>query len=529
MTSSEERVRALWELAGLEPPADEARAIAGDHPKLRTQADALRRAVVEGLDVDGSIPTAFGEPAELGPQPSGPTAPTIQDTAAALRAGTTSAVELTTEVFARISRFGAALGAYVDTYRETALAAAERADRELASGTHLGPLHGIPLAVKDMIATAEGPTRANSLVPPPGWTYEGDAAVVARLRQAGAIIVGKATTSEYAVGPYDPTKGFLRPRNAWDPERFAGSSSSGTAVAVAAGLALGGLGTDSGGSIRHPAALNGVTGLKPTYGQVSTAGVVPLAPTLDTVGPIARSAWDCAVLLQAMTGDAGVLTALDGSARDLRIGVPKRYFFDSANVSGPVKAAVEAAISVLSAAGATVTEVDLPNADMAKMANHIVLLSEGFAHHQRSLIDHWPEYGKPLRALFARGATFTAADYVNARRMAGVFGEVAAYALRDCDVLITPTLPTGAARLDETDPTGMHGWASAMFTPQWNLTGLPSCAVPIGFDHNHMPLSMQLIAPHHAEPTLLRTADAYQQLTSFHLLTPPERPATVSS
>ncbi|MDX2968154.1 amidase [Kribbella solani] len=536
MTSSEERVRALWELAGLAPPAEEACAIAADHEKLRAQADALRQAVAEGIAVDASVPMHFPDPTDPAPTPpSGRIAPTIRDTAVAMRAGTTSAVELTTEMFARIERFGSVLGAFADTYREAALTAAERADQELASGTYRGPLHGIPLVIKDLIATAEGPTRANSLVPPPGWTYEGDAPVIARLRQAGAIIVGKATTSEYAVGPYDPTKGFPRPRNAWDPRRFAGSSSSGTAIAVAAGLALGGLGTDSGGSIRHPAALNGVTGLKPTFGQVPTTGVIPLAPTLDTVGPIARSAWDCAALLQAMTGEppdgrsgsehrqsASSMANLDGSAKDIRIGIPTGYFFDAANVSEPVRIAVEAAIATLRAAGATVTEVDLPNADMAKMANHIVLLSEGFAYHHRSLADHWSDYGKPLRGLLARGATFTAADYVRARQLAEIFKQTATHALQDCDVLLTPTLPAGAPLLDELDPTGTNGWASAMFTPQWNLTGLPACAVPIGFDPNSMPLSMQLITHPHQDPTILRTADAYQQLTSFHLMSPPQ-------
>ncbi|GAA4383026.1 hypothetical protein GCM10023088_49370 [Actinomadura verrucosospora] len=302
MTSAEQRVRILFDIAGLEMSTEEIATMARDYPTMRHQADELHRTCADGIARDTSTPSAFKavDPVDsAGPRT---TAPTIRDLASLLRDGTTSAVELTGNVFARIDRLDTDLGAYVGTFRDAALEAADRMDRDLAAGRDRGPLHGIPLAIKDVIATIEGPTRANSLVVPRQWRGDGDATVVVRLRDAGAIVVGKATTNEFALGPNDPASGFPMPRNSWAADRYAGGSSSGTAIAVASSLALGGVGTDTAGSIRHPAALNGVTGLKTTRGRVPTTGTMPLSPSLDTVGPVARSAWDCALLLQTIAG-----------------------------------------------------------------------------------------------------------------------------------------------------------------------------------------------------------------------------------
>ncbi len=532
MTSDEQRVRILFDVVGLEVTDEELTSIANDYPTLRHQADELHRTAADGIAREVSAPKTYRAAVPTDPPARGAAAETIQATARKLRDGMISAAGLIAEVFARIDRLDGELGAYASTFRDAAFEAAERADRELAAGHDRGPLHGIPLAVKDVIATVEGPTRASSLVVPARWQGDRDANVVARLRNAGAILVGKATTSEFALGLNDPAKGFRMPRNAWAADRFAGGSSSGTAVAVASGLALGGLGSDTSGSIRHPAALNGVTGLKVTFGRVSTTGLLPLAPTLDTIGPVARSAWDCALLLQVMAGhDPGdgrssrrpvpnYPDALDGSPRGLRIGLPKGYFFDAGNVAEPVTVAVTAAVSALREAGATVSEVSLPNADMAKFANTIVLLSEAFAYHRDDLVARWADYGSNVRGLLARGALFGAADYVQAKNIATAFRREVSEAMRDCDVLIVPTMPTGARLLDETDPTMMDRWSSASFTPQWNLTGLPVCAVPVGFDGVGMPVSMQIVGKPFAEATVLRVADAYQRLTDFHLATP---------
>ncbi|MGC0417717.1 amidase [Embleya sp. AB8] len=531
-TSAERHVRALFDAVGLAVPDDELTSIAGDYPTLRHQADELHRTATDGIPRAVSAPKTYRALAPTAPPAHRATAETIRSTARKLRDGTISATELTTDIFARIDRLDGELGAYVSTFRDAALEAADRADRELRAGHDRGPLHGIPLAIKDVIATIEGPTRANSVVVPSRWQGNRDATVVARLRDAGAIPVGKATTHEFALASNDPANGFPTSRNAWATDRFAGGSSSGTAVAVASGLAVAGLGTDTTGSIRHPAALNGVTGLKVTFGRVSTAGMMPLAPSLDTVGPVARSAWDCAQLLQVMAGhdpsDARssrqpvphYLDALNGSVRGLRIGWPKGYFFDPGNVAEPVTAAVTAAISVLREAGATVSEVRLPSADMAKFAGTVVVLSEAFAQHRDDLVARWADYGGNVRGLLARGALFGAADYFQARNIAAVFRREVFEAMRDCDVLILPTMPTGARLLDETDPTMMDRWSSASFTPQWNLTEVPVCAVPVGFDGGGMPVSMQVVGKPFDEATVLRVADAYQRSTDFHLAAP---------
>ncbi|WP_329521895.1 amidase [Spirillospora sp. NBC_01491] len=536
MTSAEQRVRTLLDIAGLTMSADEVTSNVRDYETLRHQADELHRTVADGVARDTSTPSAFTSVDAADPPGPRATARTIQDIAPLLRDGTTSAVELMNGVLARIDRLDARLGAYVSTFRDAALEAAARADRELAAGRDRGPLHGIPLAIKDVIATVEGPTRANSLVVPRQWRDDGDATAVARLRDAGAIVVGKTTTNEFALGLNDPATGFPMPRNAWDTDRYAGGSSSGTAIAVASGLALGGLGTDTAGSIRHPAALNGVTGLKVSRGRIPATGMLPLAPSLDAAGLIARSAWDCALLSQVIAGydpgDTGssrrpvprYLEALDGSARGLRIGWPKRYFFDTGNVADPVRARVTAALSVLRDAGADVVEVNLPNADMARISSHIVLLCEAFAYHRDDLVAHWSDYGRYVRGLFAKGALYGAADYVQAKRIATVFDREVSEAMNACDVLVMPTMPTGARLLEETDPAMMDRWSNASFTAQWNLTGHPACAVPVGFDGAGMPLSMQIIGRPFDEETVLRAADAYQRLTGFHLAAPAVSP-----
>ncbi|MDF5753431.1 amidase [Spongiactinospora sp. TRM90649] len=522
----------MFDVVGLTMSADEITSIAHDYQTLRHQADELHRTGADGIARDTSTPSAFKSADAADPIRTRATVPTIQNTASSLRDGTTTAVELTNDAFTRIDRLDARLGAYVSTFRDAALQAAERADRELTAGQDRGPLHGIPLAIKDVIATVEGPTRANSLVAPRQWRSDGDATAVARLREAGAIIVGKTTTNEFALGLNDPATGFPMPRNSWAADRYAGGSSSGTAIAVASGLALGGLGTDTAGSIRHPSALNGVTGLKVSLGRVSTNGTVPLSPSLDTVGPIARTAWDCALMFQVIAdhdpSDSGstrwpvprYLDALDGSVQGLRIGWPKRYFFDTGNVSDPVRTRVTAAISALREAGAGVAEVSLPNADMARIACQIVLLCEAFAYHRDDLVAHWATYGRYARGLLARGALYGGADYVQAKKIAAAFDREVSEAMRACDVLIMPTMPTGARLLMETDPMMMDRWSSASFTSQWNLTGLPACAVPIGFDGVGMPVSMQIIGKPFDEATVLRVADAYQRLTSFHLAAP---------
>ena len=277
---------------------------------------------------------------------------TIAAAAEALRDGTLSAASLTETLLARAHAANDALGAFIQIADETALAAARQADADFAAGIDRGPLQGIPLAIKDIIATEDAPTTANSRVMDPAWGRREDATVMRKLRQAGAIMLGKTVLHEYACGWPDAETGFPMPKNPWDLTRTAGGSSSGTGIAVAADLAIAGLGTDTGGSIRGPSAFCGLSGIKQTFGLVSKEGCVPLGYSLDHIGPMAHTVWDCAVMLQVMAGydpkdpttvDRPVpdmLALVDGSLEGVRIGVPVEHFFTAPGLEPEVKAGV---------------------------------------------------------------------------------------------------------------------------------------------------------------------------------------------
>jgi aspartyl-tRNA(Asn)/glutamyl-tRNA(Gln) amidotransferase subunit A len=456
---------------------------------------------------------------------------TVAHAAEALRAGTISSVRLTEALLARIAADNERLGAFVAVTGESALKAAEAADADFAAGVDRGPLQGVPMVVKDIIATEDAPTAANSLVLDPEWGKGMDAPVVARLRAAGTVLLGKSTTSEFALGLPDEQKPFPIPRNPWNLAHTPAGSSSGTGIAVAAGLALGGLGTDTGGSVRSPAALNGHTGLKVTFGRVPKNGVVPLAHTLDSVGPMARSAADCALMLEVMAGySAGdrfaapvpvprYRDALTGDLRGRRVGVPMPYFFDSDAVSEEVRAAVGAALGRLAEAGARVEEMVVPHAEEAKDANHVTLVAEAYAYHRGNLVHRWADYGRNTRRTLARGALLTSADYAQAQRFRSYFRRTVAELLTRYDVLVTPTWPTPAPRSDELSPE--QQLLGVSFTGPWNLAGLPAAAVPCGFSSSGLPLSMQVIGQPFAEARVLQVADAYQRLTDWHLRVPP--------
>ena len=413
---------------------------------------------------------------------------------------------------------------------EGALADAARADEAFASRIDNGPLQGIPVAVKDILATKDAPTTANSRVLDPAWGEGYDSPAVERLRDAGAVMAGKLVLSEFALGMPDPDKGFPMPVNPWNTEHSAAGSSSGTGIAIVAGMILGGIGTDTGGSVRGPASSNGHSGLKVTFGRVPKWGCVPLGYSLDSIGPMARSAYDCAAMLSVIAGHdardpdsvdvpvpdyAGLL---DGSAAGLRIGVPKAYFFDHPSVTDEVREAVLGGIAALEAAGATVSKVDLPYAELAKEANTITMSAEAFAYHREDLGSKWSLYGKHTRMSLARGALQTASDYAQAQRFRSYFIKVVTEAMADLDVLITPTSATPAQRIDEMSVEGRLTQPS--FTGPWNLTGRPALAIPCGFSASGLPLSMQIAGKPFDEATVLRVGDAYQQLTDWHLRMP---------
>lgn len=456
---------------------------------------------------------------------------TIKDAAAALRAKQISSVELTSGLLGRIKELNPTLGAFITVTEETAKAEAAEADARFAAGTDLGPLQGIPYGLKDIIATKDAPTTANGVILDPAWGEGHDAAVTERLRAAGAVLMGKTVLNEFAIGMPDPAKNFPMPQNAWDLERSGSGSSSGTGIALSAGLILGGLGTDTGGSTRGPSSWNGVSGMKQTFGRVSKWGCVPLGYSLDSINPMARSAYDCALMLNVLAGyDARDLCTVDvpvpdytatltGDVKGLRIGVPTSYFFDSPELDPETKAAVLEGIDTLKGAGAVAKEVHIPHAREAKDANQVIMYTEAFAYHKMDLASRFDEYGKFTSQVLARGLFYTGGDVTQAQRFRTYFKKKVAEVMADLDVLVVPTSIGPAPKRADMDPG--QQLTAAGFTPQWNLTGLPAAAIPCGFSASGLPLSMQVVGKPFAEQTVFQVAEAYQRLTDWHLRVPP--------
>jgi aspartyl-tRNA(Asn)/glutamyl-tRNA(Gln) amidotransferase subunit A len=456
---------------------------------------------------------------------------TISDAAAQLRSGALTSVELTQAAIAQADRVDEKIGVYIHRRDQDALADAERADADFAKGVDRGLLQGIPLGLKDVFATQDAPTTAQSVAFDARWTEGVDAPVVARLRAAGAIFTGKNTTMEFITGCPDPDKPFPIPRNPWDSSKWAGGSSSGTASGIATGCFLGGVGTDTAGSCRNPAAMCGVSGLKPTYGRVSKSRTVPLSWSFDHVGPLARSARDLALMLQVMAGfdasdtrceDVAVpdyTALLDGSLEGLRIGVERDHHTRVDGVDPAVVERFEAAVEVLEAGGAKVTEISIPFVDEVRTATGVAYFSEAFAYHRKNLQRRWPDYGRDARLIIGSAALYTAADYVQAGRVIAAARKKADELFGTVDLIVTPTIGAGAPDVDGL--SFLQLMAFPFFTPIWNALRNPVANVPIGFTESGLPLGMQIIGRHWEEPTVLRAADAYQQRTDWHMRVPP--------
>ncbi|GAA2773276.1 amidase [Saccharopolyspora taberi] len=457
----------------------------------------------------------------------------IADAGRALRAGEVTSVGLLDAATAAADRADGVLGVYLTRFREPALEAARRADRELAEGLDRGPLHGIPVGVKDLIAAAEGPTTAQSLVLGDGWGAGVDAAVVARVRDAGGVITGKTTTMEFGCGLPDPSKPFPVPRNPWNTGRWAGGSSSGTASGVATGMFLAGLGSDTAGSIRMPAAFCGVTGLLPTFGRVPRSGCVPLAYSLDRIGPLARTARDCGVLLEVISGhdpadpDSARARfenpAADADLTGLRVGVVREGHFPP-DADPALATAFDDAVAVLEELGAETTEVRLPYREEMVAAVVISACCEGMAHHRAELVERWSDFTVAARGLLAAGALVSGADYVQAQRARRVAQAALSELFGRVDVIVCPTASVGAPWFEELVNEFGHQdnekLFSKLYTPYWNSVANPVLAVPIGSTDDGRPLSMQLAGKLFDDASVLRVGDAFQQRTGWHLRTP---------
>ncbi|MGY1438645.1 amidase [Streptomyces reniochalinae] len=455
--------------------------------------------------------------------------------AEAIRTRRLSPVELTEAVLDRLDRTEPLVGAYATVTAERALGIAHEAEREIAAGRLRGPLHGVPMGVKDLIDVAGVPTEAGSRVRT-GHRAESDSAVAARLAAAGAVLVGKTHTHEFAYGLTTP-----QTRNAWNRGRVAGGSSGGSAVAVAAGSATFALGTDTGGSIRVPAALNGVVGLKPTYGLVPRTGVTSLSWSLDHVGPVTRTVEDAGLVLAALTGpDAGdpaSLPALPDPGTNpqhptgrsnppdltgLRVGVARDYYFD--RVDGQVEAAVRRALAHLEALGARLVEVDTPMARYVQAAQWGLMVPEATAYHERTLRAAPDLYGADVRVLLEAGALMGAGDYLRAQRARTLMRQAWEQLLEEVDLVAAPTVPTTATPVDEEAVTWPDGTTEAVsdayvrLCAPANLTGMPALTLPVGHAADGLPVGMQLIGRPLGEPLLLRTGHAYEATRPAHEL-----------
>jgi aspartyl-tRNA(Asn)/glutamyl-tRNA(Gln) amidotransferase subunit A len=454
---------------------------------------------------------------------------TITAGADALRAGRLTSVGLTEAVQARADVVDPALGCFVTRAHDLALTEAARADRELTEGLDRGPLHGIPFGIKDVFTTRGLPTTAQSQAVEPGRWGEEDADAVALLRRAGAVVVGKTTTMEFALGAPSRYMAYPASRNPFVPDHWAGGSSSGSGSGVAAGLFLGALGSDTGGSIRLPAAWCGVTGLKPTKGRISTRGCIPLSVSLDTVGPLARSARDCADILTALaTPDlrdpaapshraVDPSLALEEDLEGVRIGVDRRLLRRCPPESG-VAALADAALDKLASVGATIVEQELPMFDEIGTAASAVLHGEAAAYHLDNLQARWVKYGRSTREALAYGLLMSAADLVRCQQLVQHSRRMVADLFEHVHLIATPTSLAPAPRIDSLVP----GWhIASLCTHYWNAADCPTVSIPIGPCPNSIPAGLQLTGPRFADAFVLRAADIYQRRTKHHLLEPP--------
>ena len=484
----------------------------------------------------------------------------VAELSAALRAGRLSSEELTTHLLARIDAHEQ-LGAFLCTDADAALAQARAADARRARGEARGPLDGVPIAHKDIFVTTDFPSTAASKILA-DYRSPFDATVVAKLKAAGTVTLGKLNCDEFAMGGSNENSSVRPVRNPWDPARIPGGSSGGSAAAVAARLVPATTGTDTGGSVRQPASLSGVTGIKPTYGRCSRYGMIAFASSLDQAGPIARSAEDCALLLGAMSGfderdatsaqqpvpdfAAALRAPRDGASAarplaGLRIGLPKEFF--GAGVAADVAAPVRAALAECEKLGATLVDVSLPRTELSIPVYYIIAPAEASSNLSRFdgvRYGHRAEGAADLMDLYRKSRSEGFGAEVKRRIMIGTYvlshGYYDAYYLqaqtlrrmiaddfqqcfKACDLIAGPVAPTVARKIgSQTDPVAEY--LADIFTLPASLAGLPGMSVPAGFGEGGMPVGLQLIGNYWQEAALLHAAHAFQQATDFHTRAP---------
>ena len=454
----------------------------------------------------------------------------VSEASRAFAARKLSPVELTTALLQRIEALNPKLHAFIRVDAENALQAAKVAEQEIHAGRIRGPLHGVPVGVKDIIDVAGLPTTAHSRVLLDN-VAKADAVVIGKLRQAGAIVLGKLSTHEFAIGGPSFDLPFPPARNPWNPDHHPGGSSSGSGAGLAAGLFPMALGTDTGGSVRNPASACGIVGLKPTYGLVSRRGVFPLSFTLDHVGPMTRTVADNALMLDTIAGhdphDPGSAASqaryfgrlLDRGVRDLRIGFVRHFHEADMPAHPEATAALENAARVLQAEGAEVRTVTLPNLNEFSGINRVLLCSEAWSIHAPWLRSRPGDYGQLSRRRLMPGAFMTAGDYVGAQRRRLELIAAVEDVLRDVDVLLCASSMDPASRLDDAEETA-RTYPRQARSP-FNVTGHPALAMMAGLSHGGLPLSLQFVGRYFDDATVLRVAAAYERATGWHKKKPP--------
>ena len=446
----------------------------------------------------------------------------------AFDSGDLSPIEVTDATLARIADLDGSLQCYALVLQESARREAAQAASELAAGHRRGPLHGVPVAVKDLCDVAGSPTMAGTAVLRDN-VANSDATIVRRLREAGAVILGKLNLTEGAMGGYHPDLDV--PINPWGDNLWAGVSSSGSGAATAAGFCVASLGSDTGGSIRFPAAANGVVGLKPTYGRVSRSGVFPLAESLDHIGPLARNTFDAALVFEAIAGDDPAdqttvptpvepLTAtIDAGVDGLRIGVDRAYA--TKGVDPATSAAVLAAVEVLAGLGAEITEIEMPAFD--DPAWFVICGAEAAVAHAAYYPDRADEYGGYFREFLAHGNQVTGVDVAAAQHKRSIFAGKLTRLLTEVDVIACPTMHGPAF---EAPPDMLRGSFEEVmslspefgldFTARFNLSGSPTISLPSGFNNEGLPLSVQFVGRHFEEAALCQVGHAFESATDWH-------------
>jgi aspartyl-tRNA(Asn)/glutamyl-tRNA(Gln) amidotransferase subunit A len=449
---------------------------------------------------------------------------TIAEASALLRDKKLSPVEWTQALIARIERHDGRLNAFLRFMPEIALSDARRAEAEISAGNWRGPLHGVPYGLKDIIDYAGLPTTAHSAILKDNIATA-DAFVTQRLRAAGAVFMGKLSTHEFAIGgpcfdlPWPPA------RNPWNRDYFCGGSSSGSGVATAAGFVPFAIGTDTGGSVRNPSTMCGVTGIKPTYGLVSRRGVFPLAFSLDHVGPLTRTVHDNATVLNVLAGHDGLdpgsvarpgvdYTALTRKGlKGVRIGWLKHFYHDDIKADPQMAAAIDAAVLKMQELGAQVTEVKTVALSQFQACNRIIMGSESYAIHQKWLRERPQDYGDITRQRFLYGAMYSASDYINALRMRSKFTADFHALFNDVDVIVTASAHDPACRID--DQEACEFIYSRQARAPFNVTGSPAIAVPAGFSQEGLPLGIQIVGAPYNEATVYRVGAAYEAATAW--------------